>query len=99
TGAERIHVEVRGPQREVSRALRALPQVLRVDVTRSDDSQVGLFVESKLGADIRELLASTIVGRGWGLRELKSAGLSLEEIFVKVVTKEEPLEAREEVPA
>jgi hypothetical protein len=27
-----------------------------------------------------------VVGRGWGLLELKSVGLSLEEIFLKLTT-------------
>jgi gliding motility-associated transport system ATP-binding protein len=96
TGTERIQLDVRGPRAEVTKVLRGLPKVLRVDVTGGDDSATTLLVESELGVDLRETLAGTIVGRGWGLRELRPSGLSLEEIFVKVVTTEEPVESREE---
>ena len=96
TGTERIQLDVRGPRAEVTKVLRGLPKVLRVDVTGGDASATTLLVESELGMDLRETLAGTIVGRGWGLRELRSSGLSLEEIFVKVVTTEEPSEGREE---
>ena len=96
TGTERIQLDVRGPRADVTKVLRGLPKVLRVDVTGGDDSATTLLVESELGADLRETLAATIVGRGWGLRELRPSGLSLEEIFVKVVTTEEPTENWEE---
>ena len=96
TGTERIQLDVRGPRAEVTKVLRGLPKVLRVDVTGGDDGTTTLVVESELGTDLRETLAGTIVGRGWGLRELRTSGLSLEEIFVKVVTTEEPIEGREE---
>ncbi|HEX2171342.1 MAG TPA: ABC transporter ATP-binding protein [Dehalococcoidia bacterium] len=97
TGSERIHLEIRGPEAEIVKTLGALAEVQRLDVARRDATGVGIIIESQLGTDPRELLAATIIGRGWGLREMRTAGLSLEEIFVKVVTEEEPVETREEV--
>jgi ABC-2 type transport system ATP-binding protein len=38
--------------------------------------------------DIREALASQVMSAGWGLVELKSVNLSLEEIFLKLTTNE-----------
>ena len=42
--------------------------------------------------DVRRELASTVVGRGWGLLELRPMRMSLEEIFLQVTTEELPTE-------
>jgi hypothetical protein len=43
-------------------------------------------VQSEVGADIREALASAVVNGGFGLMELRPAHLSLEEIFLQLTT-------------
>jgi hypothetical protein len=45
-------------------------------------------VQSAVGADIREALASAVVNGGFGLMELKPAHLSLEEIFLQLTTND-----------
>jgi ABC-2 type transport system ATP-binding protein len=45
-------------------------------------------VESTPEENIRPFLAKTIVEAGWGLKEMKSLDLSLEEVFVHLVTEE-----------
>jgi ABC-2 type transport system ATP-binding protein len=47
-------------------------------------------VESERGRDVRRELAATVVGRGWGLLELRPMRMSLEEIFLQVTTEEAP---------
>jgi hypothetical protein len=42
--------------------------------------------------DLRPELARTVVERGWELRELTMHDLSLEEIFMELVTEEEAKE-------
>jgi len=42
-----------------------------------------------LRKDIRSDLARTVVQNGWGLYELQSATMSLEDIFLKLTTAEE----------
>ena len=42
-----------------------------------------------LGSDQREQLAAVAVGGGWGLLEMRASSLSLEEIFLKLTTKED----------
>jgi hypothetical protein len=37
---------------------------------------------------VRRQLAATVVGRGWGLLELRPMRMSLEEIFLQVTTEE-----------
>ena len=50
---------------------------------------LGTFtVQSAVGADIREALASAVVTGGFGLMELKPAHLSLEEIFLQLTTND-----------
>jgi len=38
--------------------------------------------------DVRKELARMIVNRGWGLLEMRTVDLSLEDVFVKLVTTE-----------
>ncbi|MFN3420556.1 MAG: ABC transporter ATP-binding protein, partial [Armatimonadota bacterium] len=45
-------------------------------------------VEAPAGHDIREQLAEFIVKNGWGLLELRREEMTLEEIFVNLVTRE-----------
>jgi ABC-2 type transport system ATP-binding protein len=90
-GAERISLEVRGPVDAVKTALGGLPNVLAVEAIPSD-GRPRFVVDSAVGQDIREDLASTVVGNGWGLLELRSVGMSLEEVFIKLTTREEGAE-------
>jgi ABC-2 type transport system ATP-binding protein len=87
-GADALDVEVRGPAEAVRAALQAIPEVISV-AERADGKDVSIFaIECTAGADVREHIASTIVQRGWGLRELRAANVSLEDVFVQLVTSE-----------
>jgi len=48
------------------------------------------IVESTADEKIRPLLAQAVAQAGWDLRELKTGELSLEEIFVQLITDEPP---------
>jgi ABC-2 type transport system ATP-binding protein len=48
-----------------------------------------LLVESDLGADVREHVARAVVESGVGLLELRSLSMSLEDVFLKLVTHED----------
>ena len=47
------------------------------------------IVECQLNTDLRRTLAAEVVGAGWGLLELRSVSMSLEDVFINLVTKEE----------
>jgi ABC-2 type transport system ATP-binding protein len=47
---------------------------------------VTLEVQSEKGRDVRAELARAVVESGWPLFELKTSGLSLEDIFLKLTT-------------
>jgi ABC-2 type transport system ATP-binding protein len=88
-GTDSVLVEVRGPQEAVVQELRSLPRVLGVHVQEAKDQKVRLVVETELGSDIRELVAEAVVKGGWGLLELRPTSMTLEEIFLKLTTREE----------
>jgi ABC-2 type transport system ATP-binding protein len=48
-----------------------------------------LLVESALGTDVREQVAKAVVDSGAGLMELRPLSMSLEDVFLKLVTHED----------
>ena len=93
---ESIAVTVRGPREQVTRTLKSVPRVLSVQAESEGNgkapagSLASFTVQSEVGADIREALASAVVQGGFGLMELRPAHLSLEEIFLQLTTTETP---------
>ena len=90
----RIQLQVEGPAEAVAQELRRLPGVLGVE-QKALVNGVGTFVvESEQERDLRRELARAVVGRQWGLLELRPVALTLEDIFIQLVTEEEaPAEA------
>ena len=85
----RIQLQVEGPAETVSQELRRLPGVLGVE-QKAVVNGVGTFVvESERDRDLRRELARAVVGRQWGLLELRPVALTLEDIFIRLVTEEE----------
>jgi ABC-2 type transport system ATP-binding protein len=87
-GAERVQIQVRGPADEVAGHLRKVAGVLAVE---AQDGRI--LVECAQNRDVREELARAVVQGGYGLLELRSMGMSLEEIFLKLTTTEPAAEA------
>jgi ABC-2 type transport system ATP-binding protein len=75
--------------------LSSVPGVTRVSPSDRRDGIVGYEIESETGRDVRRQLASTVVGNGWGLLELRPMRMSLEEIFLQIITTEEAAAAPE----
>lgn len=89
-GTERIRVELRGPREAARARLARIDGVLRIDLAAAvADDRASLDVECTPGSDARERVAAAVVGAGWGLLELKAVGMSLEDVFLKLTTKEE----------
>jgi ABC-2 type transport system ATP-binding protein len=91
-GAESITLMVRGPREQVTRTLKGVKHVMSVQADaagRMPANGMGNFtVQSEVGADIREALATAVVQGGFGLMELRPAHLSLEEIFLQLTTSD-----------
>jgi ABC-2 type transport system ATP-binding protein len=94
-GAGAMYVEIDAAGGDAASALGAVPGVVGVKVSTTRDGIVGYEVESQ-GRDVRRELASAVVGRGWGLLELRPTRVSLEEIFLQVITEEAAPEAAAE---
>ncbi len=88
TGSERVQMEVKGPAGEVASAIRQIRGVR--DVTwESYPDRTRFTVDCQPGRDLRQELAAAVVQKGWGLLELQSSRLSLEDIFLQLITREE----------
>ena len=88
-GAERIFLEVEGPSNDLITALKAVPGVMDVRIVAEANGSNRLEVESELRRDIRRDLARRVVESGWGLLEMRSSAMSLEDVFIKLTTAEE----------
>jgi ABC-2 type transport system ATP-binding protein len=88
-GGERISIEVEGPASDILSKVKAMPGVLDIRKTDDANGHHTFQVEGELRKDIRNDLARMIVQNGWGLYELHSATMTLEDIFLELTTAEE----------
>jgi ABC-2 type transport system ATP-binding protein len=95
----RVQVQVEGPAELVGQSLRALPGVERVEARGVQDG-VGTYVlESGRARDVRREIVQLVTQQRWGLLELRPLGLSLEDLFIRVVAGEEHHDELEPGPA
>jgi ABC-2 type transport system ATP-binding protein len=91
-----VLVTVEGPAAAIMDKLQRVSGVNSVEPRESSGARVTLTVHSEKDKDVRAELARAVVESGWNLYELTTSGLSLEEIFLKLTTKDV---ATEEVAA
>jgi ABC-2 type transport system ATP-binding protein len=94
-GFETVLVTVEGPAAEIIEKFQRVGGVNWVEPRESHENRVTLEVHSEKEKDVRAELARATVESGWKLYELKTSGLSLEEIFLKLTTKDVSEEAAE----
>jgi ABC-2 type transport system ATP-binding protein len=96
-----VLVTVGGPAASIIEKFQRVTGVNWVEPRDSRDGRVTLEVHSEKDKDVRAELARAVVESGWNLYELTTSGLSLEEIFLKLTTKDasEEAEAEAEKPA
>jgi ABC-2 type transport system ATP-binding protein len=80
-----VYLEVDGPKSAVMDGIAAMAGVLDI---RPANGAGGYLVETKRGHDLRPELARKVVQEDWQLRELRLQDLSLEDIFMQLVTDE-----------
>jgi ABC-2 type transport system ATP-binding protein len=88
SGIGHILAEVRGPAQEVASLLRQVPGVRSVSWEGAHD-QATFTIEMEPDQDLRPRVAALIVRSGWDLLQLQRQSLTLEDIFVRLTTKEE----------
>jgi ABC-2 type transport system ATP-binding protein len=82
---ERTLLRVEGPAAAVSAALRAVAGVEQVEVEPGQDGTARYLVCATDGEPQPAALAAAVVGRGWGLIELRPLAMSLEDLYVRLV--------------
>jgi ABC-2 type transport system ATP-binding protein len=87
-GADTVYVQVAAPAEEVQPAIAAMGGILGVDVSQRADGLLEIQIDCEPNRDIRRELAATIVGRGWGLLELRPMRMGLEDIYLKLTEDE-----------
>ena len=87
-GTERIQLEVRGPTKAVTKALRNIAGVQDVSYDDHGDGRAVYSIISSRSEDTRAVLARSVVEQGWELIRLESVAMSLEEIFLRLTTTE-----------
>ncbi|MFH1314450.1 MAG: ATP-binding cassette domain-containing protein [Candidatus Eisenbacteria bacterium] len=88
-GEDLIHVSVRAGDAPVEEALGRITSVTSVArVGEGGEGYVRYVLKSKNGVDVGEQVYRAAVENGWTLNELRRETLSLEDIFLKLTTKE-----------
>jgi ABC-2 type transport system ATP-binding protein len=85
----RVQVELAAPAAAVRDALRTLPGVLDVRDVPSGDGAATFAVEAARDRDLRAEIFQLATDRRWPLLELRRVGMTLEEVFIRIVAGEE----------
>lgn len=88
-----VQLHIEGPPDQVTDRLREIAGVLRVEMTDGAGVLCRYLVETEKERDLRQELARVVCGRGWGLLELKPVDMTLEDIFIHLVTDEATVSA------
>jgi ABC-2 type transport system ATP-binding protein len=86
--SEKISVIIKTPPADCEERLRTMPGVLNVFPGQGAGN---FLVECALGQDLRDELARFVVSRGWGLLELRTLSMTLEDVFLRLTRHEEGL--------
>lgn len=87
-GYETVLLTAEGPAAEMMDKLQRVSGVNLVEPRETADLRVTFEVQAEKGQDVRAELARAVVESQWKLLELKTSGLSLEDIFLKLTTKD-----------
>jgi ABC-2 type transport system ATP-binding protein len=86
----RVEVEIAGAPAAVRDGIRAIPGVVRVEEAGDARDGSGRFVvESARDRDVRGEIFQMAAQQKWALRELRQVGMTLEEVFIRIVAGEE----------
>ncbi len=81
----RLLARIAGPQAEVEKLLRRLPNVVSiVPLGEREPGVTEYSIETETGTDPRRALFERLAERGWPLMALRSTELTLEEVFINL---------------
>jgi len=84
-----VLLQIDGPPDQVTVRLREAPGVLQVVMKDGAGALRRYLVETDKDRDLRQELARVVCSSGWGLLELRPVDMSLEDVFIRLVTEEE----------
>jgi ABC-2 type transport system ATP-binding protein len=84
--SEKISVTLRVPSADCEAKLRAIPGVLNIFPGQTGGN---LLIECALGHDLRDEIARVAVSNHWGLLELRTVSMTLEDVFLRLTRHEE----------
>jgi len=88
-GVEKLFVLLKAPVDDALAAVRGLPGIM----SAMQDSQGGITITTELGLDLREKVAGLAAENRWPILELRPVSLSLEQVFLKLTTRETAAES------
>jgi len=89
----RVEVEIVGPAPAVRERIRAIAGVLSVQDLAGANGAGRFMVEAARDRDVRSEIFRMAAQQRWELLELKRVGMTLEEVFIRIVAGEESEEA------
>jgi len=89
----KIILEVNGPGQVLAQAIEGMTGVTKVSVVGNGTSR--FVIETDPHTDMRPQIAAMAVEKGCGLLELRTMQLSLEDIFMQLVTEDPAVEGAE----
>jgi ABC-2 type transport system ATP-binding protein len=95
----RVQVEIAGPSAAIRESMRRLPGVLDVHEQALVDGHGVYVVESSRDRDVRAEIFRLAAQQKWELRELRRVGMTLEEVFIRIVAGEETVAGEESAAA
>ena len=100
-GSETIRLEIDAGGADPIPVLQAVDGITAVTGSEANQGVRVIEAQSVKGTDVRRELANAVVTRGWGLLELRSLKMSLEDIFLELTTQDsaESAEGPEPEPA
>jgi ABC-2 type transport system ATP-binding protein len=84
-----VLLQVEGPPDQVTCRLREMAGILRVEMKDGGGVLGRYVVETEKDCDLRRELAHVVCSSGWGLLELRPVDMSLEDVFIRLVTEEQ----------
>jgi ABC-2 type transport system ATP-binding protein len=89
----RVEVEIVGPPPAVRDRIRGISGVLSVEDQMVANGAARYVVEAARGRDVRAEIFKLAAQQQWDLLELRRVGMTLEEVFIRIVAGEEGGEA------
>lgn len=86
--SEKISVTVKSPPADYESALREIPGILNLFPGQTAGN---VLIECALGRDLRDEIARVVVSNHWGLLELRTISMTLEDVFLQLTRHEEGL--------